>query len=421
MAQIEYISFTPMREAIMNGQVSWEPDRLGKAIARLPQIFWKGGKPWSEVNHWALTKAQGTVGSDISTVASVMKHLKAYASWLELTKLDWRHFPKQPAKKAVVRFRGELIRQRDQGLIEPSTATARMQAVIQFYRHASVHGFVSQESPLWNDRRVVLHFFDRTGFKQTLETSSSDLSIRNKKRPGIRLENGLRPLNPKDAERLLQFTDEQGWLELHFMLSLGVLSGARLETICTLQIRNLEDARPDEFMPGFSLVRVGPGTGVETKFDVSGDLLVPTFLIETLKGYAYSMRRLTRQAKANGKNRGRLFLTSHGNPYRLQSFSRLMTSLRREAVSHGMRFMSTFKFHQTRATFGTMLMEMALEVAEVKTAVAFVRDAMLHKDESTTLQYVRLVQTTPVKIQITQEFTRLFGGVINRDWNKFHA
>jgi hypothetical protein len=41
-----------------------------------------------------------------------------------------------------------------------------------------------------------------------------------------------------------------------------------------------------------------------------------------------------------------------------------------------MRFMGNFKFHQTRATFGTWMMEVALRVASTKAAVAFVKDAM---------------------------------------------
>jgi hypothetical protein len=86
-----------------------------------------------------------------------------------------------------------------------------------------------------------------------------------------------------------------------------------------------------------------------------------------------------------------------------------------------MRFMEHFKFHQTRATYGSMLMELALGVADVKSAVAFVRDAMLHKHEATTLRYVHFVQKAPVKARISKEFAAVFSGVVNRNWNQFHA
>jgi len=425
MAKLEFIRFTPMREVVEGDFIRWEPDRLAKPIPKLPQLFWDSGEPWCEANHWALTKANGMVGADIKTVTALMKHLAAYASWLERPerpKLDWRHFPMRQADRAIVQFRGELIRQRDiLALIRPSTATARMAAVIQFYRYAGVHGFVERTSPMWADRQVLIPFFDDVGFKRTMMRISSELAIPNRARPGAKLEDGLIPLRPEHAELLLKFTKEAGLIELHYMLALGILSGARLETVSTLEVRHIENARPDACMPGFYLVKVGPGTGVATKFDVSGELLVPTFLIDALKGYAYSMQRIRRQALASEANRGRLFLTVRGNPYEPQSFNRLMTDLRRRATAGGLRFMESFKFHQTRATYGSMMMELALQVTDVKSAVAFLRDAMLHKDETMTFRYVRFVQNTPVKALISKEFTALFSGVIDRDWNKFDA
>lgn len=410
-----------MREVVESGVVRWELDKLAVPIEALPEIFWENGEPWSEANHWALTKAKRTVGGDIKTVTSLMKHLTAYASWLETNGMDWRHFPIRMTDRAIVRFRGELIRQRSIGVLRPSTVTARMAAVIQFYRHAKIYGFIERNSPMWQDKQVILRFFDNVGFDRTMLRLSSELAIPNRQRPGEKLEDGLTPLRPEHASQLLEFTEKQGLIELHYMLSLGVLSGARIETITTLGVRHVEDAIPDESMPGFCRVRVGPGTGVETKFDVSGELLIPVFLIDALKGYAYSMQRLRRQALASEANRGRLFLTLRGNPYESPSFNRLMTDLRRRAVPHGLRFMEQFKFHQTRATYGTMLMELALEVAGAKSAVAFVRDAMLHKHERTTLRYVHFVQKAPVKALISKEFAAVFSGVVNRDWNKFHA
>ena len=133
------------------------------------------------------------------------------------------------------------------------------------------------------------------------------------------------------------------------------------------------------------------------------------------------MQRLGRQAKATPKNRGRLFLTTRGNPYSQQTFNRLMTDLRRRSLAAGLQFMQSFKFHQTRATFGTMLMALALDVAPAAAAVAFVRDAMLHKDETMTLRYVKFIQKAPVKALVSKEFAAKFSGVVHRDWNKFSA
>lgn len=421
MSNLEFIKYVPFREVIEDHSVRWVNDRLASPIEKLPQIFWDSGEPWHEANHWALTKATSVAGGDIETVKSLMKHLAMYASWLEFKELDWRHFPMRRQDRAIVQYRGELIKQRDRGSLAPSTARSRMAAVIQFYRHAQAAGLVDRKSPMWKDRQVVVRYHDTVGFERTLLRTSSELAIPNRSRSGLRLEEGLTPLSTDDAVRLLKFAKEQRLEELNLILALGVLTGARIETITTLGVKNIEDARPDAETPDTYRLPVGPGTGVNTKFDVSGELMVPKFLISDLREYAYSMRRLRRQGRASESNRGLLFLTIHGNSYQSGSFNRLMTDLRRRATVAGMRFMSNFKFHQTRATFGTWLMEVALRVASTKAAVAFVKDAMLHKDEKTTFLYVRFHEQKPVKSAIANEFSAVFSGVVNRDWNQYDA
>lgn len=296
-----------------------------------------------------------------------------------------------------------------------------MAAVIQFYRHAQASALVDRGAPMWKDRQVVVRYYDTVGFERTLLRTSSELAIPNRNRPGLRLEDGLTPLRTDDAVKLLEFVNEQRLQELNLILSLGVLTGARFETITTLGVKNIENAYPDAETPDTYRLPVGPGTGVNTKFDVSGELMVPKFLINDLMEYSYSVRRLRRQGLASEANRGLLFLTIQGNPYESGSFNRLMTDLRRRALGAGMRFMGSFKFHQTRATFGTWLMEVALRVAGTKAAVAFVRDAMLHKDEKTTFLYVRFHEQSPVKAAVANEFSAVFSGVVNRDWNQYHA
>ncbi|MFZ7338109.1 site-specific integrase, partial [Comamonas jiangduensis] len=342
MANLEFIRYIPVREITNGDSLSWELDKMAKVVDGLPQLYWGDGLPWSEANHWALTKVRSMRGNSLKTTVALLKHLSHYASWLEHSKLDWRHFPEEAASRPIVQFRGELIRQRDElGLLMPSTATARMSAVLQFYRHAQVHGFVQRNSPLWIDRQVVHGFYSNTGFARTMLVTVSELAIPNRGRYGDVLEDGLTPLRPEHASELLEFTKQQELMELHYLLSLGFLSGGRFGTLATLKVRHIEEAVTDYSMQGFRRIRVGPGTGVKTKYDVSGDLLVPSFLIEALKGYAYSMQRLRRQAKASPEHKDLLFLTARGNPYSLQSFSRLMTDLRRRALVAGLLFMQS--------------------------------------------------------------------------------
>lgn len=420
MASLEYINFQPLREAVAAGSVQWEPDRLARPLPRLPQLFWDSGDGWTEANLWALERASHPQ-ADPETIKSLMKHLHAYAQFLEQEQLDWRHFPIRLAERSLVRFRGRLLEQVRQGGLASSTARARMAAVIQFYRYAEAHGFVGAESPLWADRTVVVRYFDAAGFKRAMVRVSSDLSIPNRARPGTALEDGLTPLRTEHMEELLRFSAEHAPQELHLMLLTAFFTGARLETVLTMGVRNLEQAHPDPFMKGFWLLRVGPGSGVETKFDVKGDLLVPDFLLSELKAYAHSTKRLLRESKAAPAVRLRLFLTVHGKAYESASVARLMTDLRRSAVAAGLRFMDQFKFHQTRATYGTWLMRLALSTTTEANAVALVRSAMLHKHEATTFKYVRFLGVSQGKAEAAEAFTKAFTGLASRNWGAVDA
>jgi integrase len=420
LASLEYINFKPLREVIEDGALNWVPDKHSRAVRRLPQIFWDGGEGWAEANYWALDRASHPQ-ADVETVKALMKHLYAYASFLEETEMDWRHFPMRLADRAVIRFRGRLIEQIDNGALASSTARARMAAVVQFYRHAQAHGFVTAESPLWRDRAVVIPYHDDAGFQRTMVRVTTDLAIPNRARPGVTLEDGLTPLRTEHMEQLLSFALENSPEELHLMLLTGFFTGARIETILTLSISNLERAMPDPFMKGFSLLRVGPGTGVATKFNVEGALLVPDFLLAELKAYAYSTRRLLRESKAAKAHRTRLFLTKNSVPYASASVTRLMTDLRRATLAAGLRFMDRFKFHQSRATYGTWLMQLALSATSEANAIALVKGAMLHKHEATTFRYVRFLGVSKGKAEAAEAFTKVFTGLSSRDWSQLHA
>jgi integrase len=420
MSRLAYINYEPFRQVIRDRTVTWEPDQTQRPISRLPQIFWSNGESWDEVNHWGLEKAN-QINIKLETVQSLMKHLYCYATYLEINDLDWRHFPIRASERSIALFRGYLISQVKSGNLESSTASERMRAVIQFYRHADAHDFLNRKTAMWKERSVVIRYFDSAGFKRTLERATTDLAIPNNARPGVTLEDGLLPLSTEHMEQLLGFTSSGQSKELHLMLTIGFFTGARISTITTLRIENLEQALPDPYMKGFYLIRVGPGTGVATKFSVKGDLLVPDFILAELKTYAYSARRLKRESKAKPKDRSVLFLTSRGTTYNQSSVARLMTDLRRQAVGVGLKFTQRFKFHQTRATYGTWLMKLALSVTTESNAIELVKSAMLHKNEAVTWRYIRFISVSKGKEAAANAFTEAFTGMHNRNWDDFVA
>lgn len=391
-------------------EVSWVPIVGLKPLPKVPHIFFNNGEPWLAANAYAINKLESVAGNNLKTVTSSMSHLKAYACWLDDNEVDWRHFPKKKKDRSLYQYRGFLVRQRDTGLLSPSTASSRMAAIIRFYRWAQVYGWVDR-TPMWEVRAKIVHFHTSVGFSRTMSVVSSELAIPNRRRTGGALEDGLLPLTNENRAALLRFLFDNEKVELYLMAMIGFFTGARSETIRTLRLSSLDSARDDSTIPAMKRVSVGPGTGVKTKYDVSGALLFPSELIDQLERYAYSARRLRRQSRASEEDRALLFLSERGNAYSETSFTKLISYLRESLAKAGLEQFREFKFHQTRATFGTQLMRLAMNILPSQVdAIVFVRDSMLHKDEATTWKYVKFIETEPLKEALSDEFFNLYVG-----------
>lgn len=427
MAELEHIDYAPHRPIVdEEGYVTWERDLACQPIVNLPQIFWSDGSPWIEVNAWALDRATNGV-TDIKTVRSNLGHLHKYAQWLEEQELDWRHFPALQRDRVLIRWRKHLMELRDKyGLLAPSTTTHRMNAIINFYRFAKAYELIGRDAPMWGERQVLHRFHDANGFERTMLLSSTDLAIPNRARHGLQLEDGLMPITEEQMHQLLAFTGQEGNAsrELHLMLQLGFFSGARIQTITDLKRGTLDNAVSDPRVPGLFYLAVGPGhqPHVDTKFDVQGRIMVPGWLLEELRAYAADTTHLKREVLAAPEDKDLIFLTRSGNRYADSdsisgtAVGRAMVDLRREATEAGMKFAQHFYFHMTRATFGTWLTSLLLSIEGIteKAVLAFVKDVMLHKDEKTTLKYIKFIRETKIKIHVANEFSQAFLGLRTR-------
>jgi len=70
--------------------------------------------------------------------------------------------------------------------------------------------------------------------------------------------------------------------------------------------------------------------------------------------------------------------------------------------------MNEFKFHRTRATFGTNTARLFLKHLKVADALALLRDLMLHSDVATTLKYVKFIETGDLISSLADEYTRSY-------------
>lgn len=297
MAQLEHVSYIRHSCEVIKDHVAYEPIRAS-LVTRLPQVFWADQTPWQEANLWAHERAMNR-DVDSQTIESNMRGMIHYANFLESEGLKWFEFPIVKADRCLVQYRGYLKEAIKSGDLAASTASARMRSVIAFYRWAQQNRLLSHGYPLWNDSEVNVRVFNKTGFDRTIQRVTTDLSIPNRPRPGERLEGGLLPVSTSVRDAILEFAKREATPELFLMLSLGFFTGMRLGTICDLKIRSLEHAVPDPVVEGMFHVAIGPGASpsVHTKFGVTGSVWIPYELLKALKEYAYSSRRLTREAR----------------------------------------------------------------------------------------------------------------------------
>jgi integrase len=417
MATLESVQFKPHRAVIESGSVTWiEAGR--PAIFDVPQIVWGNNRPWREANLWAVTRASN-MSLNLKTIWSSMKHLHAYAKWLEHESLDWWSFPDRESERCLVRFRGALIKMRDNGELAPSTTKARMAAIIRFYRWLAENEVLTPERPMWEEKIVNVHVVNRFGFERTLKARTSNLSIPNRKPIGDLLEDGLLPIPVKNIRIINDFAQEHASIELTTMLRLGFNTGMRFGTLASLKVQTIENAVESPRMPGYFLLSVGPGArpAVHTKFNVTGRVMINSEDLELLKHYVYSIRRLKRQAKAGAENRNYVFLTRHGGTYgtegsdRSRSLSIELGRLRKSGMRAGLKAFYQFRFHQCRCTFATELARVAIPYG-IGFAVSLVQEALLHKHESTSLKYIKFVEKSETMSELSNEFTLKMLGLV---------
>lgn len=390
----------------------WAPRESSKSKTKYT-IFWSDGSLWMEAHRYLAEKRVKS-----PTIRSNAYDLKAYADWLEENNLHWLHFPIKREDRCLERFRGYLI---NTSTKTSSLASRRMNAVVNFYKWVKAGGLVDKQLEMWTDQQIAVTYFDQTGFNRTLSVWTTDLRIPHRKANITSVEDGLMPLSAEDRDILLRYlkknSSEQNII-LHAMFTLGFFTGARIGSIRTLRIENLKSAivdptsisireHPDSLI---LLVAAGPGTGINTKFDVRGYLRFLKPVHEFILEYAETnVTRLKRQAKASKENKSLVFLTKDGKPYSEGSINTALSDLRRALVRNNLAQFHDLKFHQSRATCGTELARLYMAVSDAN-AIEYVREWLMHKNVSTTWKYVKFLKKSKAAKKANKEFTDRFLG-----------
>lgn len=393
----QYIEIRPLQISL-DGQVTYvERD---EAVVQ-PSLFWSTGEIWIEASLW-LYRERETSMLEPLTFRSRTDALVRFGRWIESEKLreDWTKLPKDPALSPMLKFRKNLKKLALKQAISHGTASSQLAQVAKFMRWMQSNGKLSGRGVLEEITAVPVVTIASSGRSQLRMVTKSSLSIKRSRTSTI-LPEGLQPLSPEARDQLLDIALRHHPMECYLILAVGFFSGMRIGTITDLRVGTLERAVESDLAPRFHHLSVGPGAAipVRTKFSVSGDVMIPSSLLDALRGYSYSARRLVRAGRSKPENRDVLFLTSRGNPYLRNSATRsstvdvMMHRLRASLLAEGHSH-SDFHFHQTRATFGTELALMVSQSCPDVSPASIVFRFLLQTTERAAQSYIRYINAT---------------------------
>ncbi|GMQ45056.1 tyrosine-type recombinase/integrase [Vibrio sp. 10N] len=384
-------------------------------IGSLPTLFSQDGIFNHEANSYLFYLKAVKEAEDLSPCAQA---LRAYYQFLEDKGLNWDKFPPVKRLKPTYLFRSHLLKKIKQGELAHSTASVRMNQVVNYYKWLMHDGYLriknEKEAPFKMEFVSVRNNGMLAHISPTFIVETSDLRI---KVPRDSDSKNIRPLSPLSLDALSILTKHllQTSEELRLQALLAIDTGMRVAEVATLTLDALDTATPfAESEHRLEILLCPSSTGVQTKFLKTRTVEISSDLLQSLNKYRTSERRLKRVAKMaekielldsdappfnqktteileHCKRHEPLFVSQQGNPATGKSIEARWVEFRADIKQTKPSF--THRFHDLRATYGTYrlsdLLEAKLPVVE---CMELLMGWMGHKDESTTWKYLRYLE-----------------------------
>lgn len=355
-----------------------------------------------------------------STLESTATALLDYLRFLEHTGLDILHLPASEPERVTYRYRAYLLRQIRKNKAQPSTANHKITKVVNFYKFCIENKLFHKDSLCnlpYEDVQKRIVFSTDIGRMGEKIVNSSNLSItvpRKHDDPDSIKDGGtLHPLTQTEQSLVMEYLEKTASREFQLMCYLALYTGARLQTVCTMRVKNIEDLlkqTPNPLDDTYSL-EVGSKTNIDTKFGVSMKIKIPTELVDDIISYTRSKAWKDR-AKLSyyGNNNNYVFLTAKGNSYytslqevedriasnSMKGFKRArgvsvmahIKQMLKKINAEGAR-VRPFTFHDLRATFGMNTLKATLRYNfKNDQALMYLKERMGHRFISTTMGYL---------------------------------
>ncbi|MCI4450925.1 MULTISPECIES: tyrosine-type recombinase/integrase [Enterobacteriaceae] len=398
----------------------------GRCLGALPTLYDKDGHFVKVVNNWFFDLKSV---ESLKNLNSYSRALLSYWSFLEDNQLSWDKFPPVKRLKPTYLFKEHLLTKINKSNIARSTANHYMNHVVHFYKWAINEGFLiiknEKEAPF------ILQFVDIARndkfayMQRTFVVETVDLKIKVYKDADSQNISSMNPLS-RDYIRLLAFSLLTEAEEFRLQCLLAVQCGLRISEACSITVDALNFASPTTELKTRYQILIGPSNGVKTKYGKERHIEISNHLLNELRKYLISERRLKRINKltkrisqiisgeitvsASTRNELEqcekfqpLFVSEQGNPADSKVTSVRWSEFRRKIRKNEPEF--KHKFHDLRCTYATYRLSDLLEAGlPIQEALDCLRGWMGHKNDMTTCKYLRFLKRQDV---VKQKFALL--------------
>ncbi|MCT8858414.1 site-specific integrase [Shewanella xiamenensis] len=384
-------------------------------IGSLPTLFNQDGSFNHEANSYLFYQKAIKAAKDLSPCSQA---LMAYYQFLEDNNLRWDHFLPVKRLKPTYLFRSHLLKQIKNGDLAYSTASVRMNQIVNYYKWLMHDDYLKIKNEKEAPFKVEFVSIQSTGMlahiSPTFSIQTSDLRI---KVPRDSSSKNIRPLTPLSNDSLDILTSylPQASIELRLQVLLSIDTGMRINEIATLTLDALKTAiRLAESEHRYELIISPQLNGVQTKYAKRRTIEISAELLTQLDYYRTSERRLQRVKKLNNKldnlfelalglkqeavdalerceRHEPLFVSEQGNPVTAKSIEARWSELRSVIKKSHPTFIH--RFHDFRSTYGTYRLSDLLEAGLLDLeCMELLMAWMGHKNESTTWKYLRFLR-----------------------------
>lgn len=434
------------REANNTYYLVTDDDADFEEYRQFPLLVNDDGTQWIDANRYMLWKINSNPKINHKTLYSIAASLKDFRIYCDTESIDYLVAPRKILRPPWL-YRKHLFRESGKNNIELSTVKGRLSVLGGFYEWLATIEGVEFRYPMYSADTVSVKYVDKYGNPKMKEVESKDLGRvrvggdRHGDQGYVIDEGRLRPLNSKEQTLLFEALYSLENPEMLFGFLIAILTGARMQTVYTLRLRQfLVDIKGEEDIE----ILVGPGTKCDVKGDKLYRLVLPVWLYRSIQTYISSSRAKTRREKARSfedEMDQYVFLTRGGLPYYTAKEDIKNGTFDQTASGEAVRVfiygrlkswaeqrgaVLKFAFHDLRATFATNYLfgddPSGQENGEIdiRRRLVSLKERMGHSSLITTEGYLKFKITPEEKARIQSNFEKYLKGMIgrlNEKWN----